>query len=57
MGLIRCTCIYRIEASEPATEGDAVLAVVARDPWCPAGDLHTRTAQTARQPVDEGTAG
>ena len=40
MGMTRCTCIYRL-VTDPERAG---YVVASADPWCPAADVHARTA-------------
>ena len=45
--MIRCTCFYRASTPTEREAGAAALSVSVRDPFCPAADLHTRTAEAA----------
>ena len=42
--VIRCTCLYRASTPTEQESGSAALTVGVRDPFCPADDLHERTA-------------
>jgi hypothetical protein len=51
MGIIRCTCVYRLSSRADLDAGGAVISVALSDPWCPASELHARTRgpQTAAE--------
>jgi hypothetical protein len=57
VALIRCTCLYGTRAGDHADEAAGVLTVVARDPWCPAAELHARHAAGEPQSAHDGPIG
>jgi hypothetical protein len=54
MGIIRCTCVYRISSRAELDGGGAVITVAVPDPWCPADALHARD-RASRSAAEDNT--
>jgi hypothetical protein len=53
MRSIRCTCIYRTSSPLERAAGAGPLSLTARDPWCPADDVHLRVGHAEAVSSDE----